>query len=76
MFKLYRSSHHPGAWIVDSPATGWVILPDSPDGWEKRRPARGLDPVHLRQVPNGLAAHVGIDLPAPTRRVPAGRRAA
>jgi hypothetical protein len=62
MLKLYRSGQHQGAWIAYSQETGWVIFPAAVGGWEKRRPCRGLDPVHLREVPAGLAADTGISL--------------
>ena len=64
MFKLYCSKQHPGRFIAHSPAIGWVIFPDTPDGWADRKPARGLDPMHLRQVPLSLAANVGLDTAA------------
>jgi hypothetical protein len=60
MLKLYRSSHHADAWIAYSAETGWVIFPDAENGWEKRRRACGLDPVHLRQVPVSLALKTGV----------------
>jgi hypothetical protein len=40
--------------------SGWVVFPARENGWEERRPARGLDPVHLRQVPLSCAAETGI----------------
>ena len=68
MLKLYSSTQHHGAWIAHSPETGWVVFPAMAGGWEKRKPCRGLDPVHLRQVPVTLAADTGIGLPyAPPR---------
>jgi len=39
---------------------GWVVFPMMENGWAMRRPARGLDPVHLREVPIALAAGTGI----------------
>ena len=63
MLKLYRSAQHQGAWIAYSKETGWVVFPSAAGGWEKRRPCRGIDPVHLREVPAGLAADTGISLP-------------
>jgi hypothetical protein len=61
--KLYRSAVHPGCWVAYVPGTGWVVFPAREHGWEARRPARGLDPVHLRQVPLRLAAETGIREP-------------
>ncbi len=58
--KLYRSAVHPGCWVAYVPQSGWVVFPAREHGWEERRPARGLDPVHLRQVRLELAAPTGI----------------
>jgi len=66
--KLYQSAQHQGKWIVWSPETGWVSFPAAADGWEQRKPCRGLDPVHLRQVPLRLAADTGIGLPLDLQR--------
>jgi hypothetical protein len=65
MIKLYRSSRHLEAWIAYGSEIGWVIFPDLENGWENRKRACGLDPVHLRQVPLSLAAKTGILNPAP-----------
>ena len=66
--KLYCSRQHPGAWIAYSPETGWVVFPATAGGWEQRKPCRGLDPLHLRQVPLSLAGDTGVTAPyAPTR---------
>lgn len=58
--KLYRSAIHPGLWLAYVPGTGWVAFPAKENGWEQRHPARGLDPVHLREVPIERAAATGI----------------
>ena len=63
--KLYRSAQHPGQWVAYGPGLGWVVFPARERGWDERRPARGLDPVHLREVPRGLAAHAGMALESP-----------
>jgi hypothetical protein len=68
MLKLYRSYRHQGAWVAYSLETGWVIFPETENGWEQRKPARGLDPMHLRQVPVGMAATTGIHLPVDEKR--------
>ena len=60
MTRLYSSALHPGQWIAYRPDLGWVVFPAREDGWEQRRPARGVDPVHLRQVPLQAAAPTGI----------------
>jgi hypothetical protein len=41
-----------------------MAFPNSEHGWEQRKPVRGLDPIHLRQVPVGLAASTGLTPPA------------
>jgi hypothetical protein len=58
--KLYRSRKYPKVWIAYSPATGWVKFPMDAEGWEKREPARGLDPIDIREVPISLAFATGI----------------
>jgi hypothetical protein len=63
--KLYRSAQHPGQWVAYGPGLGWVVFPARERGWDERRPARGLDPVHLREVPNALAAKTGMTLGSP-----------
>jgi hypothetical protein len=60
MIKLYRSATHPNQWLAYGPGIGWVVFPATENGWADRRPARGLDPVHLREVPLRLAANAGI----------------
>ena len=56
--KLYRDAQHPQNWIAYVPTVGWVAFPATENGWEQRAPARGLDPLFLREVPlqKGLAA--------------------
>jgi hypothetical protein len=58
--KLYRSAVHPGCWLAYVPGTGWMSFPARENGWAERRPARGLDPVHLREAPLEHAASTGI----------------
>jgi hypothetical protein len=59
MIKLYISAVHPGHWVAYVAGTGWVMFPARENGWEQRRPARGLDPVHLRQAPARAASRTG-----------------
>jgi len=63
--KLYTDSKKPGLWIAYLPGEGWVMFPAVENGWESRRPARGLDPVHLRQVALELASAAGIPAEEP-----------
>lgn len=62
---LYRSAVHQGQWLLCGKEIGWVVFPARENGWEERRPARGIDPVHLREVPLHLAASAGIPQPQP-----------
>jgi hypothetical protein len=58
MIKLYRDAQHPKNWVAYVPQVGWVAFPAAENGWEHRAPARGLDPLFLREVPlqQGFAA--------------------
>jgi hypothetical protein len=58
--KLYRSRNYPTRWYAYSVSTGWVMFPAEANGWAKRQPARGLDPVDVRNVPLELAVGTGI----------------
>jgi hypothetical protein len=51
MIKLYRDAQHPQNWVAFVPNSGWVAFPAKENGWEFRSPARGLDPLYLREVP-------------------------
>ena len=58
--KLYRSTKYPTRWFAYGPEFGWVSFPCGAGGWEKRQPARGIDPIDVREVPLRLAAETGI----------------
>jgi len=58
--KLYRNSYYPKRWYAFSPATSWVMFPAEAGGWAKREPARGADPLYLREVPLHLGYDAGI----------------
>jgi len=58
--KLYRSKNYPNRWYAWSQETGWVMFPVEANGWEKRQPARGIDPMYVREVPLNLAFPAGI----------------
>lgn len=60
MIKLYRSAKHPNHWIAYVPGTGWTMFPAQQNGWEKRQPARGLDPMHVREVMLEMASNTGL----------------
>jgi hypothetical protein len=59
MEKLYRSALHHNYWIAHIPGSGWLMFPAKPNGWEERKPARGLDPMHLREVSGRMAMETG-----------------
>ncbi len=65
MIRLYKSMIHPRHWVAQIPGTGWVLFPARENGWLERQPARGLDPLHLREVPINAAANTGILQPEP-----------
>lgn len=60
MIKLYRDALRPKNWVAYVANVGWVAFPAKENGWDHRAPARGLDPLYLREVPleNGFAAGV------------------
>ena len=60
MVRLYRSKTHPHHWVAYVEGSGWVVFPARENGWEERKPARGLDPLHLREVPLRLAQNTGL----------------
>ena len=60
MTKLYRHHQYSTQWVAFTDETGWVIFPAAEGGWEQRRPARGLDPMHIRQVPLWMACSTGM----------------
>ncbi len=59
MIRLYRSAVHPKHWIAHIPGTGWLAFPAKENGWADHHPARGLDPLYLREVPLERAAGTG-----------------
>ena len=58
--KLYRNAALPNCWVASTRQSGWVVFPARENGWEERKPARGLDPLFLREVPLEQAANTGI----------------
>lgn len=59
MSKLYQSAVHSNYWIAYVQNLGWVMFPNGENGWEKRQPARGLDPLYLREMPLKSAVSAG-----------------
>jgi hypothetical protein len=59
--KLYRSIKYSARWFAFSPDTGWVMFPAEVGGWEKREPARGIDPLDVREVPLRFGFNTGIN---------------
>jgi hypothetical protein len=60
MIKLYRDALHPKNWVAYVPESGWVAFPAKGNGWESRTPARGLDPLYLREAPLHQAFNTGV----------------
>jgi hypothetical protein len=58
--KLYRSHKHTTRWYAFQPGTGFLMFPAEAGGWAKRQPARGFDPIDVREVPLSLASETGI----------------
>jgi hypothetical protein len=57
--KLFRSATHETRWFAFGASIGWVTFPAEVDGWQKRQPASGIDPLHLREVPLRLGFNTG-----------------
>ena len=66
MIKLYRSTVHPKHWVAYVPGSGYLAFPARAKGWDERHPARGLDPLYLREVPLRMADGTGISETAPS----------
>jgi len=60
MIKLYKDTLHPRNLVAYVPGNGWVAFPAVENGWEHRSPARGLDPLYLRQVPLDKGTDAGV----------------
>jgi hypothetical protein len=58
--KLYRSAKHQVQWFAFAPEIGWVMFPAEVGGWQRRQPARGIDPLYLRELPLQMAFNTGI----------------
>jgi len=58
--KLFSSTAYPGRWFAFGPEIGWVMFPAEVGGWQKRQPARGVDPIYMREVPLRMGFNTGI----------------
>jgi hypothetical protein len=63
MIKLYRDGQHPKNWVAYISNVGWVAFPAKENGWDYRVPARGLDPLFLREVPLQYGFAAGVPQP-------------
>lgn len=54
--KLYSDPNYPNRWYAHDRSTGWWMFPSETNGWAKRLPARGMDPLRVREVPVEMAA--------------------
>jgi hypothetical protein len=64
MMRLYSSIDHPGQWVAHVRDSGWMVFPARENGWEERKPVRGLDPIHMREVPPRMGAASGLPQPS------------
>ena len=71
--KLYRNHNYPTRWYAFGVEIGWVMFPAEAGGWDKREPARGIDPIRFREMPLSMAYDAGVPA-APTAG--SGHRAA
>ena len=62
--KLFSNTKYPSQWFAYGPEIGWVMFPAEVGGWQKRQPARGVDPIHLREVPLRMGLSTGIPVAA------------
>jgi hypothetical protein len=60
MARLYKYSNYSSHWVAYTDNEGWTIFPMGSGGWEQRRAAKGLDPLHLRQVPLWMGFNTGM----------------
>jgi len=58
--KLFSNTKYPSRWFAFGPEIGWVMFPAEVGGWQKRQPARGVDPIYLREVPLRMGLNTGI----------------
>ena len=58
--KLFSSTKYPNRWFAFGPEIGWVMFPAEVGGWQKRQPARGVDPIYMREVPLRMGLNTGI----------------
>ena len=56
MAKLYQSAKYRGHWIACLEGFGRTMFPAIESGWERRQAARGIDPMHLRQLQSTASA--------------------
>jgi hypothetical protein len=60
MARLYKYHNYSSHWVAYTETEGWMLFPMGAGGWEQRRAAKGLDPLHLRQVPLWMGFNTGI----------------
>ena len=65
MAKLYWSADRPQYWIAALDDGKWVQFPVRPGGWGARKPAFGLDPLRMREVPSSQAFDAGFPYQVP-----------
>jgi hypothetical protein len=58
--KLFRSARHETCWFAFGPVIGWVSFPAEIGGWQKRKPACGVDRRAMFEVPLRMGFNTGI----------------
>jgi len=58
--RLFHDHQHPDHWIAYHPREGYVAFPARSGGWAERHPARGLDPMKVREVSVRMAEGTGM----------------
>ncbi len=59
MARLYWSADHQCHWIAHTPEAGYVIFPAEENGWSKKKPFHGFDPLRIREVPGRMGFNTG-----------------
>lgn len=68
MIRLFWIADDLQHWAGYTPETGYVKFPAEANGWERRKPFHGFDPLLIREVPAGLAFNTGFPIVREARR--------
>jgi hypothetical protein len=72
--KLYRCATYSTQWFAFCRGIGWLTFPAEPGGWQKRKPAPGIDTTDLNEVPIRLGFNTGIPGAAGSKNRTSGLR--